>query len=165
VFAIVTILISKRLMHSRLGRGLRAIRDDDIAAEAMGINIVYLKVLAFILGACIAGAAGSFFAVFIRYINPDNFTYMESVSILCMVVLGGVGNITGVVFGAIILTILPEALRDISTYRYVIYGMLLIMMMIIRPNGLIGEKGGNLSGKSTGVKRSNKVFWRINSSK
>lgn len=164
IIAAFTVFVSYRLLYSRLGRGLIAVRDNDIAAEAMGINTTYLKVLAFVLGASIAGMAGSFFASFIHYVNPDNFTYMESVVILCMVVLGGLGNITGVIFGAALLALLPEALRDISTYRYAIYGMLLILMMIIRPQGMISLKGGTPRG-SIGIKRSNKILWGINRSK
>ncbi len=134
----LTVVVSHRLLNSRLGRGLIAIRDDETAAVAMGINPANLKIMAFVLGAAIAGLAGSFFASYIHYVNPDNFTYVESVAILCMVVLGGAGSIPGVVAGAIILAALPEFLRDISTYRYAIYGMLLIIMMIIRPQGMIG---------------------------
>lgn len=133
----LTVVVSNRLLNSRLGRGLIAIRDDETAAVAMGINPTNLKIMAFVLGAAIAGLAGSFFASYIHYVNPDNFTYVESVAILCMVVLGGTGSIPGVVAGAIILAALPEFLRDISTYRYAIYGMLLIIMMIIRPQGMI----------------------------
>jgi len=134
---IITIIISKRLEDSRLGRGLAAVKDDEIAAESMGVNPANMKILAFVLGAVIAGFAGGFFASFVHYVNPDNFTYMESVTILTMVVLGGLGSIPGVIVGAVILAILPEALRDISTYRYAIYGILLAMMMIIRPQGMI----------------------------
>ena len=137
VMVILTIIISKRLEDSRLGRGLAAVKDDEIAAESMGVNPANMKILAFVLGAVIAGFAGGFFASFVHYVNPDNFTYMESVTILTMVVLGGVGSIPGVVIGAVVLAILPEALRDISTYRYAIYGILLAMMMIIRPQGMI----------------------------
>lgn len=137
ILALFTIFISYRLLNSRLGRGLVAVKDDEIAAEAMGINPTFLKILAFVLGAAIAGLAGGIFASFIHYVNPDNFTYMESVVILTMVVLGGVGSIPGVVVGATVLTVLPEALRGISTYRYAIYGILLVMMMIVRPQGII----------------------------
>lgn len=137
ILALITIFISYRLINSRLGRGLVAVKDDEIAAEAMGINPTFLKIMAFVLGAAIAGLAGGVFASFIHYVNPDNFTYMESVVILTMVVLGGVGSIPGVVVGATVLTILPEALRGISTYRYAIYGILLVMMMIVRPQGII----------------------------
>jgi len=145
VLALITIFISYRLLNSRLGRGLIAVKDDEIAAEAMGINPTFLKILAFVLGAAIAGIVGGIFASFIHYVNPDNFTYMESVVILTMVVLGGVGSIPGVIVGATVLTILPEALRGISTYRYAIYGILLVLMMIVRPQGIISAaslKGG-----------------------
>ena len=137
VMVVFTIIVSKRLEDSRLGRGLAAVKDDEIAAESMGVNPANMKILAFVLGAVIAGFAGGFFASFVHYVNPDNFTYMESVTILTMVVLGGLGSIPGVIVGAVILAILPEALRDISTYRYAIYGILLAMMMIIRPQGMI----------------------------
>ncbi|WMM25359.1 branched-chain amino acid ABC transporter permease [Tissierella sp. MB52-C2] len=145
ILALLTIFISYRLLNSRLGRGLVAVKDDEVAAEAMGINPTFLKILAFVLGAAIAGLAGGVFASFIHYVNPDNFTYMESVVMLTMVVLGGVGSIPGIIVGATILTILPEALRGISTYRYAIYGILLVMMMIVRPQGMISMsslKGG-----------------------
>ncbi|NLK45005.1 MAG: branched-chain amino acid ABC transporter permease [Tissierellia bacterium] len=167
LLAFFTVFISSRLLHSRLGQGFIAVRDDEIAAEAMGINSTYLKILAFVLGAAIAGMAGSFFATFVHYVNPDNFTYMESVTILCMVVLGGLGSIPGVILGAIVLTILPEALRGIALYRYAIYGLLLILMMIIRPGGMIDMdrlKGGKKN-EDFGGNRSNKVIWRTNSSK
>lgn len=137
IIALFAIYLSVRLLNSRLGRGLIAVRDDEIAAEAMGVNPTFLKILAFVLGAMFAGVAGSFFASFVHYVNPDNFNYMESVVILTMVVLGGVGSIPGVIVGAIILAALPELLRDIATYRYAIYGLLLIMMMIVRPKGII----------------------------
>ncbi|WP_353094507.1 branched-chain amino acid ABC transporter permease [Tissierella praeacuta] len=145
ILALLTIFISYRLLNSRLGRGLVAVKDDEVAAEAMGINPTFLKILAFVLGAAIAGLAGGVFASFIHYVNPDNFTYMESVVMLTMVVLGGVGSIPGIIVGATVLTILPEALRGISTYRYAIYGILLVMMMIVRPQGIISMsslKGG-----------------------
>lgn len=167
ILVFITIIVSYRLLNSRLGRGLIAVRDDEIAAEAMGINATYLKVLAFVLGAAFAGIAGSFFSSFIHYVNPDNFNYMESVVILTMVVLGGVGSIPGVIVGAVVLALLPEALRDIATYRYAIYGILLILMMIIRPQGMISMsslKGGALH-ESIGSKWRNKILWRTNSSK
>ncbi len=137
IIVFITIYISYKLLNSRLGRGLIAIRDDEVAADAMGVNVTSLKVMAFVLGAVIAGIAGGFFASFVHYVNPDNFTYMESVTILCMVVLGGLGSIPGVILGAVVLTLLPEALRDVATYRYAIYGILLAMMMIMRPQGMI----------------------------
>lgn len=155
VLALITIFISNRLLNSRLGRGLIAIKDDEIAAEAMGINPTYLKMLAFILAAGIAGLVGGIFASFIHYVNPDNFTYAESVLILTMVVLGGAGSVPGIVVGATILAILPEALRGISTYRYAIYGILLVLMMIVRPQGIISMaslKGGAKKHENLGSK-------------
>lgn len=137
VIAIITIIISYNLLNSRLGRGLIAIRDDEIAAEAMGIKPSYLKILVFTLGAALAGMAGSMFASYIHYVNPDSFTYLESVTILMMVVLGGIGSIPGVIAGATVLAILPELLRSVELYRYAIYGLLLIIMMIGRPQGMI----------------------------
>lgn len=150
ILALLTIFISYRLLNSRLGRGLIAVKDDEVAAEAMGINPTFLKILAFVLAAAIAGLVGGIFASFIHYVNPDNFTYMESVVILTMVVLGGVGSIPGIIVGATVLTILPEALRSISTYRYAIYGILLILMMIVRPQGII-----SMSSLKGGVKNEN----------
>lgn len=160
---VVTIFVSKRLEDSRLGRGLAAVKDDEIAAESMGVNPANMKILAFVLGAVLAGFAGAFFASFVHYVNPDNFTYMESVTILTMVVLGGVGSIPGVVIGAIILAILPEALRDISTYRYAIYGILLAMMMIIRPQGMISldslKRRGAADESPRGLWNFKKLWW------
>lgn len=145
IIVILVVLLVNNLLKSRLGRGFVAIRDDEIAAEAMGINPVSLKILAFTMGAAIAGAAGSIFASYVHYVNPDNFTYIESVVILCMVVLGGAGSIPGVIIGAVILAALPEALRSVQLYRFAIYGLLLIIMMISRPQGMISLeslKGG-----------------------
>lgn len=145
VVVILTVILSQNLLKSRLGRGLIAVRDNEIAAEAMGINPTVLKILAFALGAAIAGVGGSIFAGYIHYVNPDNFTYMESVVILTMVVLGGSGSIPGVIVGAIILAALPEVLREVQLYRYAIYGLMLIILMISRPQGMIstsGVKGG-----------------------
>ena len=164
VLVLITIFISYRLINSRLGRGLVAVKDDETAAEAMGINPTFLKMLAFVLGAAIAGLAGGIFASFIHYVNPDNFTYMESVVILTMVVLGGVGSIPGVIVGATVLTILPEALRGISTYRYAIYGILLVMMMIVRPQGIISAaslKGGTAKANTEKLSLTNlKKRWK-----
>lgn len=165
LLVVLIIVISIRISKSRLGRGLKAVRDDETAAEAMGINPTMIKVFAFTLGSALAGMAGSFYAQYIRYVNPDNFNYSESVSILCMVVLGGMGSIPGVCVGACILAILPEALRDIATYRYVIYGILLIMMMIIRPQGMISElslRGGCKDGRAASGRKRFQDLWRFN---
>jgi branched-chain amino acid transport system permease protein len=127
-----------RLENSRVGRALMAIREDEIAAEAMGVNTHLYKILAFSVGAFCAGLGGALYAHFITYINPTDFSFMKSCEILNMVVLGGMGSIPGVILGAGILTLAPETLRFVDQNRMLIYGALLVAMMIFRPNGLLG---------------------------
>lgn len=140
---IIVIFSLNRLMNSRVGKAFIAIREDELAAEAMGINTTNFKILAFTIGAFFAGLAGGLYAFFSRYINPNNFGFMKSIEILCMVVLGGLGNTYGAALGAIIITVLPELLRSVSStvsqYRMVFYGVLLVVMMIVRPQGILGE--------------------------
>ncbi len=136
-----------RIMNSRVGKSFIAIREDELAAEAMGINTTQFKILAFIIGAFYAGLAGGLYAFLFRYINPKDFGFMKSIEILCMVVLGGMGNTYGAVLGACIITVLPELLRSISPviaqYRMVFYGLLLIIMMIVKPQGIISAPSSN----------------------
>jgi branched-chain amino acid transport system permease protein len=141
-FLIVAVIIFgiTNLMRSTYGRGFIAVKDDEIAAEAMGVNTTRFKVTAFIIGAFFAGVAGGLYAHFLQYINPEDFNFLRSVEIVAMVILGGMGSMFGVVLAAIILTILPELLRDIQQYRMIIYALLLIIMMILRPQGLFGIK-------------------------
>jgi branched-chain amino acid transport system permease protein len=141
-FLVVAIIIygTTNLMRSTYGRGFIAVKDDEIAAEAMGINTTKFKVQAFVLGAFFAGVAGGLYAHFIQYVNPEDFNFLRSVEIVVMVILGGMGSTLGVVIAAIILTILPELLRDVQQYRMIIYSLLLIIMMLIRPQGLFGIK-------------------------
>jgi len=133
-----------RIMNSRVGKSFIAIREDELAAEAMGINTTQFKILAFIIGAFYAGLAGGLYAFLFRYINPKDFGFMKSIEILCMVVLGGMGNTYGAVLGAFIITILPELLRSVSPviaqYRMVFYGLLLVIMMIVRPQGIMSAQ-------------------------
>ena len=124
--------------NSRFGRALMAVRCDEIAAEAMGINVTLYKVQSFALGAFLAGVGGGLYAHFMGYINPSDFGFLKSVDILSMIVLGGLGSITGSVIGATILSAAPEFLRFMSSYRMLVYGGLLVCMMIFRPNGLMG---------------------------
>lgn len=138
--AFITIVFTVNLMRSTHGRALLSIREDEIAAEAMGINTTFYKVFAFATGAFFAGLAGGLFAHLMGYIAPKNFEFMRSIEILVMVVLGGLGSITGSIVATIILTILPEALRSFSQYRMVLYSGLLIIMMLFRPQGLMGTK-------------------------
>lgn len=139
-FVAVIIFAISNLMKSTYGRGFIAVKDDEIAAEAMGINSTKFKVTAFIMGAFFAGIAGGLYAHFIQYINPEDFNFLRSVEIVAMVILGGMGSTFGVVIAAIILTILPELLRDIQEYRMIIYALLLIIMMLVRPQGIFGVR-------------------------
>jgi len=143
-FLVVSILIFgiSNLMRSTYGRGFIAVKDDEIAAEAMGINTTKFKVIAFILGAFFAGVAGGLYSHFIQYINPEDFNFLRSIEIVAMVILGGMGSTIGVFFAAIILTILPELLRDVQEYRMIVYSLLLVIMMLVRPQGLFGVKLG-----------------------
>jgi len=135
----LTILAVNRLNRSRIGRAWIAIREDEVAAQAMGVDTTRLKILAFALGAFWAGIAGVFFAGKFAFVSPESFTFFESVIVLSMVVLGGMGSIPGVVLGALIVVILPEALRGFAGYRMLIFGAALVLMMIFRPQGLIGN--------------------------
>lgn len=141
VYGIVAVVIFLvfNVIRTTYGKGFLAVRDDEIAAEAIGINTTYYKVVAFITGAFFAGIAGGLYAHFVTYINPSQFGFLKSFEIVVMVVVGGMGSTFGVILSAAILTILPEALRAIAQYRMVIYALLLIVIMISRPQGLFGE--------------------------
>jgi branched-chain amino acid transport system permease protein len=135
--ALAALWVVSRLNRSRIGRAWIAIREDEVAAAAMGIPTTRFKVLAFTLGATWAGIAGSFFAAKFAFISPESFTFFESVFVLSMVVLGGMGSMTGAILGASLLVILPEFLRGLADYRMLFFGMLLVLMMIFRPQGLL----------------------------
>lgn len=126
-----------RQNKSRIGRAFAAIKMDEKAAEAMGINITYYKVLSFTQGAIISGFAGALFAHVMAYISPADFSYHRAVEILIFAVFGGSEVIWGAIFGAAFMTLMPEVLRFVSEYRYVIYGVILILMMAFRPQGII----------------------------
>jgi branched-chain amino acid transport system permease protein len=134
------IVLSIRLANSTHGRALFAIRDDEVAAESLGIDATRYKVLAFVIGSFFAGVAGGLFAHYLSYLNPNTFTFIKSFEIMTMVVLGGLGSVTGSVVAAIILTLLPELLRPIKDFRMVIYSLMLIVLMIARPQGLFGNR-------------------------
>lgn len=139
IFVIITIFIVNRLQDSRLGRAWIALREDEIACQAMGIDKRKTKLVAFSLGAFWAGIVGVVFAAKTTFINPASFTFLESAIILSIVVLGGMGSIIGVVIGAFILILLPEYLRALSEYRMLAFGAILVCMMIFRPQGLISN--------------------------
>jgi branched-chain amino acid transport system permease protein len=134
---LITIFVVNRLQDSRLGRAWIALREDEIACQAMGIDKTRTKLTAFALGATWAGLVGVIFAAKTTFINPASFTFLESAIILSIVVLGGMGSIVGVVMGALILILLPEYLRGLSEYRMLAFGAILVSMMIFRPQGLI----------------------------
>ena len=140
VGVVAVILLSRHLAASTHGRALFAIRDDEVAAEALGVDTTSYKVLAFVLGAFFAGIAGGLFAHFLSYLNPNSFTFIKSIEVIAMVVLGGMGSISGAVLAAIILTLMPEVLRPVKDYRMVIYSLMLIVLMITRPGGLLGSR-------------------------
>jgi branched-chain amino acid transport system permease protein len=147
-FAGLTILVSNRLIHSSTGRAFLAVREDQIAAESMGVDTTRFKVKAFIIGSCFAGIAGGLFAHYTpAYLNPTMFTFIRSFEVVAMVVLGGLGSISGAVVAAIILTFLPEGLRFVKDFmpggrdpRMVIYSLMLITLMLTRPQGLFGRR-------------------------
>jgi branched-chain amino acid transport system permease protein len=139
LIAIVTITMVYNIVNSNFGRALISIREDELAAEAMGINTTRYKVMAFVISSALAGAGGVLLAHFDGYLNPKSFEFIKSFEILIMIILGGLGSIVGSVLGAILLTVLPEALRGFAQYRMVIYSLLLIVLMITRPQGLLGN--------------------------
>jgi len=152
LLTIITIVICVRLQDSRLGRAWMAIREDEIAAKAMGINVRNVKLLAFSLGATFGGVAGAMFAAFQGFVSPESFTLGESIIVLAMVVLGGLGHIPGVVLGAVLLALFPEVLRhgvvpaqmflfgkviiDAEILRMMLYGLAMVLIMLYRPKGL-----------------------------
>ncbi len=136
-FILVVIFFLGRLENSRLGRAWRAIREDELAASAMGINLAWAKLTAFGIGGFIAGIAGCIFASKQGTISPDSFDFSVSVMVLAMVVLGGIGSISGAVLGALVLSVLPELLRGLADYRMLIFGLAMITMMLFCPKGLL----------------------------
>ncbi len=134
-----TIFVVNRLQNSRIGRAWIALREDEIACQAMGIDKTKTKLTAFALGATWAGMGGVVFAAKTTFINPVSFTIWESIIILCIVVLGGMGSIIGVISGALVLILLPEYLRAFSEYRMLVFGTMLVVMMLFRPGGLIPD--------------------------
>ncbi len=152
LLAIASLIVCIRLQNSRLGRAWMAIREDDVAAKAMGINVRNVKLLAFALGATFGGVAGAMFSAFQGFVSPESFSLMESIIVLAMVVLGGLGHLPGVILGAVLLAVFPEVLRhtvvpvqealfgtviiEAEVLRMLIYGLALVAIMLYRPKGL-----------------------------
>ncbi len=134
--AAITVYVVTSLVNSTYGRGFISVHDDEVAASAMGISPTRYKVTAFVTGAFFAGLAGALYAHHKQVLQPDGFSFMKSIDIVVMVILGGMGRTAGVVVAAVLLTILPEALRGFSDYRMIIYALLIIVMMLVRPQGL-----------------------------
>jgi len=137
---VLAIFVSFRLQHSRLGRAWQYVREDEDAAEAMGIDRVAIKLYAYIIGAVFAGVAGCFFAAKMTAISPETFQFMQSATILMAVVLGGMGKIPGMIVGALALVLFPEVFREIGSMRMLVFGVVLVLMMIFRPQGMWPER-------------------------
>ncbi len=129
-----------RLIHSRFGNALLAIREEETAAEAVGVHTVHYKMAVFVISTFFAGLAGSFFAHYIRFIAPDNFTFWESFTLLAMLALGGQGNLVGPIIGAAALIALPEIFRFLTDHRMIFYGLILIVMMLFRREGIFSRR-------------------------
>jgi len=146
IFFLVLLTVGSmhRLMTCRFGRALVGIRENELAAEAMGVHTTRYKIQAFVLAAFYAGIAGSYYAHFIKYISPDSFYIYESFILLAMLAFGGQGNLIGPVVGAAVLIIVPEVFRFLQEYRMLVYGSILIIMMLVRRQGLLGGKNYSL---------------------
>ncbi len=151
--AAISIIVSRNMVESTRGRAFLAVRDDEVAAESVGISTTRYKVTAFIVSAFFAGVAGAMAAHYDSYLNPETFNFMKSIEVVVMVVLGGMGSLTGVTLAAVMLTVLPELLRASGPLRMIIYSILLIVLMLVRPQGLLGHRTmkSRRRNKSSGV--------------
>jgi branched-chain amino acid transport system permease protein len=140
VLLLGSVLLQWRLVSSPLGRTWRAIREDDVAAQTFGINLNRYKILVFAVSGLIAGVSGAFTGHMYTYINHETFTNTTSLLALTMVIVGGMGNMLGAVVGAVALTALPEAFRGLADYRYLVYGLMLLLFIRFRPQGLLGTE-------------------------
>ena len=144
ILVLITLVSMHRLITCRFGRALKSIREDELAAEAMGVHTTRYKIQAFVLAAFFAGLAGSYYAHFVKYISPDSFYIYESFTLLAMLAFGGQGNLIGPVVGAAVLILIPEVFRFLQEYRMFIYGGILIIMMLVRRQGLLGGRDYSL---------------------
>lgn len=139
LWAAVTFAILYRLIYSSTGRAILSVREDEIAAEAMGINVAHYKVVAFVISSFFAGIAGGLFAHYQGFIDPSAFNFTRSVDVVIMVVIGGMGSLSGSLLGAIVVTVFPEMLRVFEQYRLIIFPLILISLMLLRPMGIMGH--------------------------
>jgi branched-chain amino acid transport system permease protein len=150
--ALLIIFVTTRLQNSRVGRAWEAMREDETVSRAMGINTLTQKLMAFAIGAAFAGLGGALFASRNQFTGPEDFTFMVSVNVVAVVIVGGMGNIPGVIAGALVLKGLPEVLRELQDYRVLVFGALLVVMMLWRPAGLIPSSRRKMEvEKDTGV--------------
>ena len=140
LFAALTILVVYRIVRSSFGRTLVAIREDEVAAEAMGVDTTRSKVISFVVSSAMAGIGGGLFGHYLMYLHTNSFTFIKSIEIIIMIVLGGLGSITGSVIGAVLYISLTEGLREFAQYRMVAFSLLLIVIMIVRPQGILGRR-------------------------
>lgn len=143
-FALIVVFCVLRYRNTAPGRAMLAVREDEVAAEAMGVNTTRVKVKAFVMSSFFAGICGGLYGHYYGYLNPSTFSFMKSFEIVVIIVLGGLGSVSGAIFAAILLSILPEALRPLQDYtkmdfRMIIYSLILILFMIFRPNGIMGR--------------------------
>lgn len=139
VLVVLATLMVYSIVHSRIGLAIMAIRDDDLAAASMGVNVVRYKIMVFIISTMIVGVAGAFYAHYIGFIDPSSFTTAASTDMLIMAIFGGLGSIPGTILGASILTILPETIRAMAEYRNLVYGIIIVVLMMVKPDGLLGN--------------------------
>jgi len=140
LFAAISILVVFRVVRSSFGRTLIAIREDEIAAEAMGVDTTRSKVISFVISSAMAGVGGGLFGHYLMYLHTNSFTFIKSIEIIIMIVIGGLGSITGSVLGAMLYIGLTEGLREFAQYRMVLFSLLLIVIMIVRPQGILGHR-------------------------
>ena len=152
-FALITIIIIYNIIHSSFGRAMLSVRDNEVAAQSMGINAFKYKMLSFIITAFFAGIAGGLYSHYIGFIQPTVFDFNKSIDYLTFVVFGGMGSLSGSIIATIILTFLPELLRGLQEYRMIIYPLALILLMIFRPQGLLGSREISLN-----IISKNKIF-------
>lgn len=155
VTVVVVVVLMYTIGRSRHGRAILSIREDEVASVSSGIPVTYYKIFTFTLAAFFAGVAGGLYAHYVTILNPNRFNFDRSIEYLVMVVLGGMGSISGAISAAIVLTILPEVLRGLSNYRMLIYSLALVLMMLFRPKGLLGT--GELSLSKLFRRRANAV--------
>lgn len=139
ILVVLTVVLVYNLVHSRIGLAVMSIRDDDLAAASMGVNVYLYKIMVFVISAMIMGVCGAFYAHYIKFVDPSSFTTNASMQMLIMAIFGGLGSIPGTILGASILTILPETIRVLSQYRNLIYGIIIVVLMMVKPDGLLGS--------------------------